>query len=129
MILSTPEIMKIHFSNNRLVSDIQGEFNTAFPYLKIEFLKQTGLRIKANYSKNIVVPETKLSAIKEIQADADIEFDENITVSDFENKIYELFGINIQVFRRSGNIWLETTMTDNWTLKMQNEHGREITES
>lgn len=129
MILSTPEKMKIHFSNNRLVSEIQGEFNTAFPYLKIEFLKQTSHRTKANYSKNTVAPETKLSEIKEIHTGTDIVFDENISVSDFENTIYELFGINIQVFRRSGNIWLETTMTDNWTLKMQNEHGREITES
>jgi hypothetical protein len=30
------------------------------------------------------------------------------------------------VFRKSGNLWLETTMTDDWTLQQQNDHGYEI---
>ena len=50
-----------------------------------------------------------------------------MTVTDFENALMDQFGLSAQVFRRSGNIWLETTITDYWTLKQQNEHGREIT--
>ncbi len=36
--------------------------------------------------------------------------------------------LNVQVFRRSANLWLETTMTDAWTLQKQNNHGKEISE-
>ena len=44
-----------------------------------------------------------------------------------DEKIFkDQFSLAVQVFRRSGNLWLETTMTDNWTLRQQNEHGREI---
>jgi hypothetical protein len=32
----------------------------------------------------------------------------------------------VQVSRKSGTLWLETTMTDSWTLGQQNEHGREL---
>ena len=52
---------------------------------------------------------------------------DGMTVTDFENALMDQFGLSAQVFRRSGNLWLETTITDYWTLKQQNEHGREIT--
>jgi len=50
-----------------------------------------------------------------------------MTVAELEKMITEKYGMNVQVVRRSGNIWLETTMTDDWTLQQQNDHGREIT--
>ena len=34
--------------------------------------------------------------------------------------------VQAQLFRRSGNLWLDTTITDLWTLQRQNEHVREI---
>ena len=49
-----------------------------------------------------------------------------MTVGELEKLFRERFGANIQVSRKSGTLWLETTMTDNWTLKQQNEHGREL---
>jgi hypothetical protein len=30
------------------------------------------------------------------------------------------------VFRKSGKTWLETSVTDDWTLKRQNEEGMEL---
>lgn len=50
----------------------------------------------------------------------------DVKVKDLERALNTLLPLHAQVFRRSGNIWLETTMTDNWTLAQQNEHGREI---
>ena len=35
------------------------------------------------------------------------------------------FGLSAQVFRLSGDVWLETTSTDNWTLEEQNSTGQE----
>jgi len=45
-----------------------------------------------------------------------------------EKSFYDRFDMLVQVSRKSGSIWLETTMTDNWTLKQQNDHGRELSE-
>ena len=120
--------MKLHISNSRLVADVKADFNKDFPYLKLEFIRSNGHRETAIYSKDRVTEDSDIGAIRTKQFEGEIEYNENSSVADFENKFYELFGLNVQIFRRSGNIWLETTMTDNWTLKMQNEHGREITE-
>jgi hypothetical protein len=61
-----------------------------------------------------------------IKIEGDLVFSESTKVRELENDLREGFHLNAQVFRRSGNIWLETTMTDKWTLKQQNEHGKEI---
>jgi hypothetical protein len=57
-----------------------------------------------------------------------IEIFDQMTVKQLETTFREKFGLNVQVARRSGSMWLETTMTDNWTLKHQNDHGRELSE-
>jgi hypothetical protein len=49
-----------------------------------------------------------------------------MTVSQFEAKLYDDFGLSAQVFRKSGNVWLETSATDAWTLAQQNEEGAEL---
>jgi hypothetical protein len=120
--------MKIHISNERSVAELKAQFNEDFPYLKLEVAKSNGHREKINYNKNIVKDESKIQEIRTKQYEGEIDYNEMTTVADFENQLYDVFGINVQVFRKSGKIWLETTMTDNWTLKMQNDHGREITE-
>lgn len=56
----------------------------------------------------------------------EIFLSDELTVAGLEKLFVETYGLNAQVFRKSGNVWLETTMTDNWTLKQQNDHGREL---
>ncbi len=48
------------------------------------------------------------------------------TVSEVEQGFETLFGIHTQVFRKSGRLWLETTSTDSWSLKEQNEVGLDM---
>jgi hypothetical protein len=50
-----------------------------------------------------------------------------MSVKQLEKNFSEKCLLNVQVQRRSGNVWLETTITDNWSLEHQNDHGREIT--
>jgi hypothetical protein len=49
-------------------------------------------------------------------------------VQDVEQLLWDAFGLSVQVFRKSGNLWLETTVTDQWSLAYQNEQGRELSE-
>jgi hypothetical protein len=55
-----------------------------------------------------------------------IEFHDTTSVQDLEQLIWDAFGLSVQVFRKSGNLWLETTVTDQWSLAYQNEQGREL---
>ena len=49
--------------------------------------------------------------------------DEQTTISDFEDYLSNELGLNAQVFRRSGNLWLQTTKTDSWSLHEANRKG------
>ena len=49
-----------------------------------------------------------------------------MTVGELENIFKDQFGANVQVSRKSGSLWLETTLTDKWTLLQQNEQGKEL---
>ena len=71
-----------------------------------------------------MVDLSKRNATKEGVA----EISGDMTVLELENLFMNRFGLAAQVFRKSGNIWLETIRTDNWTLKQQNNHGMEISE-
>jgi hypothetical protein len=37
-----------------------------------------------------------------------------------------MFGLDVQVFRKSGNTWLVTTKTDDWTIAEHNKRAKEM---
>jgi hypothetical protein len=119
--------MKIEISSTRLISETQKEFNDQFPFLKIEFFRSTTPRLSKWNAANRITPTMEISKCQVQKKEGIIHFMEETKVEDLENLFQQEFNLNVQVFRRSGNIWLETTMTDKWTLKQQNDHGREIT--
>jgi hypothetical protein len=47
-------------------------------------------------------------------------------VHEFEKAMESTFGLHVQVFRKSGNVWLETSATDGWTLDEQNDEGHSL---
>jgi predicted house-cleaning noncanonical NTP pyrophosphatase (MazG superfamily) len=105
--------MILYTSKYRSIGEIQMEFSRRYPFLKIEF----------EHKKN---GRALLEKINEKLHEGVIEISDSTTVEDLQKSIRILFGITTRVFRRSGNIWLETTMTDHWTLQQQNQHGKEI---
>ena len=56
----------------------------------------------------------------------DLKISGSMTVKELEKIFDERLGLSVLVYRKSGNLWLEPTMTDNWTLEQQNENGRQI---
>ena len=57
-----------------------------------------------------------------------ITFSENMLVSELENQFAEKLKLSAQIFRKSGKTWLETTFTDSWSLKKQNQEGIELSQ-
>ena len=120
--------MYLEINGERLISDIQQDFGAVYPFLKIEFFRNGKIR-RDRYPVNKLIPATQpvKTAWHYKQEKGQLTLSDAMTVTDFENALMDQFGLSAQVFRRSGNIWLETTITDYWTLKQQNDHGREIT--
>lgn len=118
--------MHLHIGPERLISDIQKEFNTMFPFLKIEFFNNRSFSRSGFSAQQIISQNRKIGDTQLAVKDANIEIAEKMKVNELESIFKDQFSLAAQVFRKSGNIWLETTMTDNWTLQQQNNHGKEL---
>ena len=118
--------MNLHIAPNSLISDIQKEFNKAFPFLKIEFFNNKSFSRTELSAQQIIAANRRIVDTQLAIKDGDIQINEEMKVIELEKLFKDKFKLAVQVFRKSGNLWLETTMTDNWTLAQQNNHGREI---
>lgn len=105
------------------VSEIKKTFNNEFPFLKIEFFKKHHKSMQGSLKKDVITDDFVISSVKN---DLDIVISEDMLVSEFENQFTEKLKLSAQVFRKSGKSWLETTFTDSWTLRKQNEEGLEL---
>ena len=120
--------MNLHISPNLLVSDVQKTFNAKFPFLKLEFFSRNA-HSSADFSAgHIAPPNTRIGDIQTKITDGELEIIGEMKARDLESHLRNDFGLAAQVFRKSGKLWLETTMSDNWTLNQQNKHGRELSE-
>lgn len=112
------------------IASVQKLFNDLFPFLKIEFfekeIKNNGTVNARKYIGNI---QKKLSDYRHIAiSNHQILLNPEMSVSELEKEISNEYKLKTQVFRKSGNVWLETTVTDGWSLEEQNSQGKIITE-
>jgi hypothetical protein len=117
--------MKLYVNIEKPVSDIQKQFNAFYPFLKLEFFRshsnsQSILKNDPVASNEFLKHQLSLDTIETINVDC------KRTVADVENDLKKQFGATTQIFRRSGNVWIETTLTDDWTLEKQNKEGEQI---
>jgi hypothetical protein len=119
--------MRLNITPNRLISEVQKEFNTKFPFLKLEFYQNKGYDQPDFSAKKMLPHNRKIGDAQSAITDGEIVVRSDMKVKDLERALKEQFCLAVQVFRRSGNLWLQTSMTDSWTLEHQNSHGREIT--
>lgn len=109
------------------VKEIQDRFSTLFSFLKINFFKIGKPGPGVSGSRVILFsPELLLKEINPGMTDGELTIRESMTVLELENYLYEEFGLSAQILRKSGNLWLDTSRTNAWTLKEQDDHGREI---
>lgn len=118
--------MTIEIHANKTIKEIQTEFSSVFPYLKLEFFSKPHTIRKGTKKEYIKNNTLSLREVSKKENSGSLSFDETTIVSHLERKFREDFELNVQVFRKSGNIWLETTATDTWTLGYQNSQGQEL---
>lgn len=100
----------LSINENTRVGKIQNEFNAVYPFLRIDFLKD---EIKKSF----------LHKHEKIIIENKIDIDKQRTVAQLKKDFKELCGLTAEVFRKSGNVWIETSLTDDWTLEHQNREA------
>ena len=114
--------MKSHI-DREFVREVEKVFTETYPYLRIEF-HRNGPRWLRSVQSGIEAEDWERLA-RELLKD-EIRLTDEMTVGELEGRLKEVLGVPAVIVRRSGNFWIETSMTRNWTLKEQNEHGREL---
>lgn len=117
----------MNINKNRTIADIQTEFTTVFPFLKIEFFTRPHEAGGASWSKYMIFNRTKtMGEIGKLKSDDNFfEVTPLMSVNDFEQGLQSQFGLSTQVFRKSMGSWIATTESDTWTLAVQNEKGQQ----
>lgn len=118
--------MKITIDKAKTILDIQKEFTNLFAFLKIEFFTRPHGKGMGSEKRFMKEGHSLLTNSGGHGKEGVVEIDGEMTVTELERLFEENFNLYVQVFRRSGKLWLETTATDNWTLNYQNEQGREL---
>lgn len=111
--------MKLHIKPDETIWTLQTRFSEAYPFLKLEFLKAGTMLHPSTLIRKACQGKLKTGIL---------EIDGKTRVSELETALWERFHLRVQVFRKTGGMWLETTATDGWTLEVQNKHGHDSME-
>jgi hypothetical protein len=116
--------LQLIINNDRTIEDVNKDFMAEFPYLKIQFFKHCHKENIGSPKKEMLPVTTQIKILNHVNGVVVITPDQ--TVQELETFFKSHFNLNAQVFRKSGNNWLETTLTDSWTLQKQNQEGMEL---
>ncbi|MGV6862150.1 MAG: hypothetical protein ACWA41_10280 [Putridiphycobacter sp.] len=116
----------LHINDNKKLKDIKSEFNDHFPHLKIEFFSEEHHEGEGNFRKAMYDDNLLLKEIRTKHNEGELSIDGHQKTSTFEENFHSHFGVNVQVFRKQGRIWLQTIVTDDWTLAFQEHKGEEF---
>jgi hypothetical protein len=113
--------MKLTIKEGMYIRDIQQEFSENYPFLKIEFFRHKHDMQQLSPKKEKLDPFTIIPLRDGQTRTLTLDMSAEVTVGEFEKECWEKTGVALQVFRKSRNLWIETSLTDKWTLEKQNE--------
>lgn len=117
--------MKLKLQSSKRISALKDEFNSHFPFLKLEFFKVEHDPLEPTAKKAMITGDHDLGEISTSMSSGELDVQSSMKVGVLESLFAERFGLNVQVFRKSGKVWLETSSTDTMTLEEQNRLGKE----
>ena len=119
--------MKLNISSDLTIGQLQTEFATFFPNLKPVFFTKPHAAYKGSPAKFIVSErETRLSTLSaKVPERAFLMLELEMPVWQLERLFESEYGLHMQIFRRSGNTWLETSVTDDMSLEQQEKKAED----
>jgi hypothetical protein len=123
MIAMTEHFLPI--TGDSTLKDLKAAFHSWFPHLKLEFFKRSHSHAEGSPAKELLPDGLHVSQATSKGLGKELLVSKGMSVEALEDAFESTFGLHVQVFRRSGKIWLETSVTDKWTLERQNAHGAE----
>ena len=103
---------------NTTVNELMCQFAEHFPFLRLALYEGVGSKKRAATEKDFALKNRKNSI--------EITFENTAKVRDFIDNLEKKIGWKVQILRSSGKLYIETSVTDQWTLDRQNQEGAEL---
>lgn len=115
--------MKLLLSSETSIRDVNVEFSKNFPFLKLEFYSWPHKKGQSSQQEYKLPNSYRLGSISGLFKPRMLEIKPDETVASLEQRFQNEFGLPVQIFRKTGDQWIETTQTDHLTLEKQNNIG------
>ncbi len=115
--------MELNFFRKTTIKELKKAFSKNFTFLKIEFFKEPHVREEGSRLQQKIADHVSVCDIAGVQKGGILSFHPFTTVAEFEQRMQTEFGLPVQVFRKTGDLWIETIQTDDMTLQEQNNKG------
>jgi len=117
--------MIIKIDNGSLVGDIQRQFTARYPFLKIQFHKKHSGYKHATKEEH-ASPGELFRNLCSTNKNGTVDINNKRSIADVENDFKKEYGVDAEILRQSGTLWIETSLTDDWSLEKQNKEGEQI---
>ncbi|MGM0477867.1 MAG: hypothetical protein ACQERC_01500 [Bacteroidota bacterium] len=115
----------IHIDDDFMtLQEIKDQFSARFPHLKIEFFERAHRSGEGSTEKHKIDPAFRLRDIRKEGIIDTISVHGNLKTRTLESQFAELYGAHVQVYKKQGDTWIQTTATDDWTLAEQEKSAR-----
>ena len=115
-------IIEIH--PNKKLKDISLTFARAYPYLKLEFFSKPHKWQEPSAVSQLLHQDLTVSVVtNNLSKSGFIEIHYWQKTGNIEMKFLQQFNLSVQVYRKNGDNWIQTSGTDELTLEEQNEAG------
>jgi hypothetical protein len=118
--------MILQINKGSSLKNVQRQFNAFYPFLKIEFFKKIPLNQPLYKAELFSAADLVRYIDGAREGVVNIDVSRKKTIADVEKDFEKMLGISAHVFRKSGNVWVETTLTNDWSLEDQNEEAKQI---
>jgi hypothetical protein len=117
--------MVLYIDHDTQVQALQEKFNALYPFLQLHFIRT--LEENGKPVKKIIkaAPEQKLREISGKLVPGMVSVSESRAVAEVLDD-FRSHGVIVQVYRKSGTLWVETSLTEDWTLERQNREAHLI---
>lgn len=115
--------MELKLSARSTVREVKKQFSACFPFLTLDFFIQGHKEGEGSALKQKVHENLLLIDVTGVLKEGIYSFKPSTSVAAFEQRLQHDYGLPVQVFRKSGNLWIETIHTDHLSLEKQNAMG------
>ena len=118
--------MILHIEKLMTLEQVQQAFFRHYPHLKLVFFIDRNKDNLLRADERIQNLNLTIGSIREITYDGYIQIEPSMTVLQVEKAFWDSFGLEVQIFRKSGRNWLMTFNSDLWSLEEQDKKAEEM---